>query len=50
MPACYLFHPSGQTLEVHLQGATVRRWLDVQGKNLLFNPPDEELRPGMPIR
>ncbi len=49
MPACYLFHPSGQTLEVMLQGATVHRWLDVNGRNLLFNPPDEELKPGLPF-
>lgn len=48
-PACYLFHPSGHTLEVYLRGARAARWLDAAGRDLLFTPPGAGVGEGQAV-
>eukprot|EP00879_Flechtneria_rotunda_P027491 GHRR01029453.1.p1 GENE.GHRR01029453.1~~GHRR01029453.1.p1 ORF type:complete len:579 (+),score=190.72 GHRR01029453.1:283-2019(+) len=49
LPVCYLMHPRGHTLEIHLQGATITRWLQPDGTDLLFMRSDAEVEAGAPI-
>jgi glucose-6-phosphate 1-epimerase len=50
LPAAYLLHPRGHTAEVYLHGATVTRWLDDAGANLLFLRPDAVFDGVAPIK
>lgn len=51
LPLCFLHHPSGHSVEVYLQGATVTRWLDGARRDLLMPPrPDAAFRLGAAIR
>jgi hypothetical protein len=38
LPLAFLHHPSGHSVEVYLQGATVTRWLDGARRDLLMPP------------
>eukprot|EP00878_Enallax_costatus_P015430 GHUV01016163.1.p1 GENE.GHUV01016163.1~~GHUV01016163.1.p1 ORF type:complete len:265 (+),score=53.69 GHUV01016163.1:456-1250(+) len=49
LAAAYIMHPNGHTLEIHLQGATITRWLTPEGRDLLFTRSDVTYAPGVPI-
>ncbi|WIA17434.1 hypothetical protein OEZ85_014284 [Tetradesmus obliquus] len=55
LPAVYLMHPRGHTVEIHLQGATITRWLKEDGTDLLFTRSDavfeegEAINSGIPL-
>lgn len=51
LPLAFLHHPSGHSVEVYLQGATVTRWLDGARRDLLMPPrADAVFRRGAAIR
>jgi len=50
LPLCFLHHPSGHSVEVYLQGASVTRWLDAGRRDLLMPRPDAVYRRGAAIK